>query len=131
VQGNFDDRSLFGTFIKKLSLEKTLASGWPRNCTTPEAKWHYAQDFHAHPLNMGNKLDPDRVQKNPGLANVAKLMQNSSYGKWGQRLLHQQAKLSYEQDTAEFWAIFNDPGKEVLRVIPIRESKVSVKRSVA
>lgn len=71
------------------------------------------------------------MQKNPGLANVAKLIQNSSYGKWGQRLRQEQVLLSYEQDTARFWEVFHDPMLEVLRVIPIRESKVSAKRSVA
>ena len=74
---------LFQPYIKTFLKIKQEASGWPPKCETGEKKRNYLQDYEQH---EGIQLDYDKVQKNPGLRSLAKLMLNSFWGKFGQRL---------------------------------------------
>ena len=73
---------LFQPYIKTFLKTKQEASGWPPKCDTEEKKRNYLQDYEQH---EGIQLDYDKVQKNPGLRSLAKLMLNSFWGKFGQR----------------------------------------------
>ena len=61
---------------------KQEASGWPTECNTDEKKTNYLQEYKDH---EGIQLDPVKIEKNPGLRSLAKLMLNSFWGKFGQR----------------------------------------------
>ena len=53
---------------------KQQASGWPTGCDTEETKQKYLQDYAEH---QGIELDPNQIEKNPGLRSLAKSMLNS------------------------------------------------------
>ena len=64
---------LFADYVNKWLKNKTEASGWPKNCVTEEAKTEY---MDAHYDREGVQLEPQKVAKNGGRKQVAKLMLN-------------------------------------------------------
>ena len=69
---------LFAPYVNKFLKAKQEASGWPSDCVTEEQKNDHVQQYFMH---EGIKLDPKRIEKNPGRKQVAKLMLNSFGGK--------------------------------------------------
>ena len=63
-------------------LMKTQASGYPSNVTMHEQKNEYIEQYEKH---KGVRLDPNKIEHNPGLHSIEKLALNSFYGKVGQR----------------------------------------------
>jgi hypothetical protein len=61
---------------------KQEASGWPDWCVSEETKQKYIQQYFQR---EGIWLDYNRIEENPGLRSLAKLMLNSFWGKFGQR----------------------------------------------
>ena len=61
---------------------KQECSGWPEDVVTEEQKDQYIADYHKA---EGIKLDPDRIEHNPGLRTVAKLCLNTLWGRFGMR----------------------------------------------
>ena len=63
------------TFLKiKQEFE---CSGYPKNCTTVEQKQQYVDEY----LEVeGIQLDPDKIEHNPGMRALSKLMLNSFWG---------------------------------------------------
>ena len=70
-----DQRSkgLFVPYVDTWLKHKTEASGWPSHCTTAEEKAEYVSQYKEH---EDIDLDPERIEKNPGRKQVAKLMLN-------------------------------------------------------
>ena len=64
---------LFADYVNRWLKNKTEASGWPKNCVTEEAKTEYIHAYYAH---EGVQLEPEKVAKNGGRKQVAKLMLN-------------------------------------------------------
>ena len=56
---------------------KQEVSGWPSWCTTEEHRHKYIQDYFD---KEGILLDNSKIEKNPGLRSLAKLMLNSFGG---------------------------------------------------
>jgi hypothetical protein len=84
---------MFADYINKFLKEKMEASDWPTWCKSEEDKEKYVkQVFEAE----GIKLDPARVENNPGRRAVAKLMLNSFWGKYGMRDSFHQTEFVYE-----------------------------------
>ena len=74
---------LFAPYVNTWLKHKTEASGWPSGVETPQQKADYVKQYEQH---EGIKLDPEKIEKNPGRKQVAKLMLNSFWGKiWGER----------------------------------------------
>lgn len=67
---------------EKFMKIKQEASGWPAECNTEQKKMDYLNDYRKH---QDIQLDYQRIEKNPGLRSLAKLMLNSFWGKLGQR----------------------------------------------
>ncbi|CAC5401455.1 unnamed protein product [Mytilus coruscus] len=61
---------------------KQKSSGWPNWCKTEKHRRQYIQDYFE---KEGILLDYNKIEKNPGLRALAKLMLNSFLGKFGQR----------------------------------------------
>ena len=61
---------------------KTQASGYPSNVMMCEQKNEYIEQYEKH---EGARLDPNKIEHNPGLRSIGKLALNSFYGKFGQR----------------------------------------------
>ena len=64
---------LFAPYVNTWLKHKTEASGWPAGVATDEQKAEYVQQYKVH---EGIELDPERIEKNPGRKQVAKLMLN-------------------------------------------------------
>ncbi|CAH0546857.1 unnamed protein product [Brassicogethes aeneus] len=74
---------LFSKYVDKFLKIKQECSGWPNWCTTQEARQAYIQDYLEHESIL---LDILEISNNPGMRFIAKLMLNSFWGKFGQRL---------------------------------------------
>ena len=58
---------LFTSYINTFLKTKQETSDWPQHCTTYEARQAYIDDYERH---EGIRLDPDKIQDNPGLRSV-------------------------------------------------------------
>ena len=74
--------TLFKEYIDTFAKIKLEASGYPKDCVTDEQKQRYVNDILE---NQGIQLDPTKINYNPGLRALAKLMLNSFWGKFTQR----------------------------------------------
>jgi len=73
---------LMKDYVRAFLKCKQEASGWPRENMTEAEKQAYIDDYLQHERI---KLDPTKIEKNPGRRQCAKLMLNSLWGKFGQR----------------------------------------------
>ena len=64
---------LFADYVGEWLKDKTEASGWSKNCTTESAKSEYINAYYDR---EGVHLEPEKVAKNGGRKQVAKLMLN-------------------------------------------------------
>ncbi|VDI21496.1 Hypothetical predicted protein [Mytilus galloprovincialis] len=64
---------IFTEYINTFLKMKQDASGWPSWCITMEQRQHYIQDCYE---KEGILLDYNKIEKNPGLRALAKLMLN-------------------------------------------------------
>jgi len=67
-------QGLFKDYVNTWLKIKQKASRWPAGVETEEAKQAYIQDYYEH---EGIQLEYDKIQKNPGLRTLAKMMLNS------------------------------------------------------
>ncbi|KAJ8018953.1 hypothetical protein HOLleu_42763 [Holothuria leucospilota] len=73
---------LFTDYVNTFLKVKQEASGWPDWCVTEADRQRYLTEYAA---NEGITLEQSKIEKNPGLRALAKLMLNSFWGKFGQR----------------------------------------------
>ena len=73
---------LFKEHINTFLKIKQEASGYPKDCVTEEQKQGYVDEYFEV---SGIHLDPEKIEYNPGLCALAKLMLNSFWGKFAQR----------------------------------------------
>ena len=74
--------ALFADYVNKWLKNKTEATGWPKNCVTDEQKDAYITNYYAR---EGVQLEPNKIGKNFGRKQVAKLMLSSFGGKFGEK----------------------------------------------
>lgn len=74
---------LFGNYVNTWLKIKEEASGWPPHVGNDPTMQH--QHLADYKTREGIKRDPAKIQKNPGLRTLAKMMLNSMWGKFGQR----------------------------------------------
>ena len=68
---------LFSDYVHTFLKLKQEASGYPKHCVTDEQKQQYIDEYYEH---EGIRLDPNKIEYNPGLRWLAKLMLNSLWG---------------------------------------------------
>ena len=68
---------LFKDYVNMYLKIKQEASGYPKHCVTDEQKQQYIHDYYEH---EGIRLDPNKIEYNPGLRFLAKLALNSLWG---------------------------------------------------
>ena len=68
---------LFSPYVNLYLKRKQEASGYPKHCVTDEQKQRYIDEYYEH---EGIRLDQDKIEYNPGLRWLAKLMLNSLWG---------------------------------------------------
>ena len=76
-------RGLFKDYVNTWLKIKEEASGWPSDVgDDPLKRQQHLDDYR---YKEGIELDPEKIEKNPGLCMLAKMMLNSMWGKFGQR----------------------------------------------
>ena len=99
---------------------KQEASGWPDWVGDDETKrQQYIRDYYQ---NEGIQLDYDKIEHNPGLRALAKMMLNSMWGKFGQRL----NKMQVEEfdDPQEFHSFLDSNARDVKHVSVVNDNIV-------
>ena len=91
---------LFTEYINTFLKLKVEASGWPSWVVSEQDKTQYLNDYYEH---EGIHLDAPKITKNPGLRALAKLMLNSFWGKFGQRI--NMSKVEVISDPAKLYDI--------------------------
>ncbi|KFM62281.1 hypothetical protein X975_02519, partial [Stegodyphus mimosarum] len=100
--------SLFRSYIDLFLKIKQESSGWPSECVTSEARLQYIRQYEER---EGVKLEAEKISKNPGRRQVAKLALNSFWGRWGMNL--NKGKLTYVHTVPDFNKMMVDPTKKV------------------
>ena len=68
---------LFKEYVNTFLKIKQEASGYPKDCVMDEQKQRYIDEYYEH---EGIRLDPEKIEYNPGLRSLPKLMLNSLWG---------------------------------------------------
>ena len=68
---------LFKDYVDTFLKIKQEANGYPKHCVTDEQKQHYIDEYYEH---EGIRLDPNKIEYNPGLRALAKFALNSLWG---------------------------------------------------
>ena len=76
------DQGLFAEYINTFLKIKQESSGWPSWCTDETKKSEYIQ-MYKQKENI--ELDPNKIEKNPGLRSLAKSKLTNFWGKFGQK----------------------------------------------
>lgn len=76
-------KGLFASYVNKWLKIKQESGGYPSWVRTEEDKARYVREYKEH---EGIQLDPTMIRKNPGRKATAKLMLNSFWGKFGERM---------------------------------------------
>nr|CAD2199872.1 unnamed protein product [Meloidogyne enterolobii] len=108
---NYDqwDDTLFQSYVNTFVRLKQEASGWPDGCISQLERTEYLEEFER---NEGIRLVPERIESNPGLRMIAKLLANSLWGKLAQRVCGTEVR--YAKTPSEFHQLFEDPTTEML-----------------
>ena len=112
---------LFEDYVNTWLKIKQEASGWPKDDMTEEEKQSYIKDYFDH---EGIQLDYPKIEKNPGLRTLAKMMLNSMWGKFGQRLNKTQVQTF--DDPQAFHRFLDKDSLDVRHVSVINNDMVEV-----
>ena len=120
---HFDEtcEGLFADYVNTWLKIKQEASGWPEDNMTEEAKQDYIQKYFE---KEGIQLEYDNIKKNPGLRTLAKLMLNSMWGKFGQRL--NKTQIQAFDDPHAFHHFLDNDSLDVRHVSVINDQTVEV-----
>ena len=112
---------LFRDYVNTWLKIKQEASGWPKGVNTEEEKQSYINDYYE---KEGIQLDYDKIEKNPGLRTLAKMMLNSMWGKFGQRL--NKTQVQEFDDPQTFHQFLDTDSLDVRHVSIINDQMVEV-----
>ena len=115
-------QGLFEEYVNTWLKIKQEASGWPHHVGNDEVKRRqYIDEYYEH---EGIRLDYHQIEKNSGLRTLAKMMLNSMWGKFGQRLNKTQVK-SFD-DPEAFHHFLDNERVDVRHVSIINDNLVEV-----
>ena len=112
---------LFRDYVNTWLKIKQEASGWPKDDMSEEAKQAYIQKYFE---KEGIQLEYDNIKKNPGLRTLAKLMLNSMWGKFGQRL--NKTQIQAFDDPHTFHQFLDKDSLDVRHVSVVNDQTVEV-----
>jgi hypothetical protein len=113
---------LWTGYVDKFLKLKQEASGYPPECTTPETKQKYVNDYLEQ---EGIQLDPSNISYNKSLRELSKLMLNSHWGKFGQN--PQKSTTVYVDDPKQYVEIMSSGDKEVQSLQIVNETTLLLK----
>ena len=114
-------QGLFEDYVNTWLKIKQEASGWPAWCTTEEKKKEYVELYYQH---EGIHLEYDKIEKNPGLRTLAKMMLNSMWGKFGQCLNKTQVRPFHDHQA--FHRFLDTDSLDVRHVSVINDDLVEI-----
>ena len=97
---------LFADYVNTWLKLKQESAGWPRWCQSPQQKQEYLRLYKAK-----EGITLEHVEKNPGRKQVAKLMLNSFWGKFGERT--NKSKVLQLKQPHELFNILTDSANHV------------------
>ena len=118
---SFSTDGLFNGYINYYLKMKVEASGYPKDVVSEEQKDAYIQRYFER---EGVRLEKEKIEKNPGMRSIAKLMLNSFWGKFGQR--DNQVQTTVCKTNAEFITLICDQTKEISGIVFINSGAVQV-----
>ena len=112
---------LFADYVNTWLKIKQEASGWPADCITPEQRRAYIDAYEAR---EGIRLDVPHIEHNPGRRTLAKTMNNSMWGKFGQ----QENKIQVVEfvEPQPFHTFLDSDQHDIRYVSPLTEERVEV-----
>ena len=120
---HFDEtcEGLFKDYVNTWLKIKQEASGWPKGVNTEEEKQDYIQTYFEQ---EGIQLEYDKIEENKGLRTLAKMMLNSMWGKFGQRL--NKTQLQTFEDPQAFHRFLDTDTMDVRHVSVVNDQLVEV-----
>ena len=112
---------LLSAYVRCFMSLKVQASGWPPELDTEEKMTQFVQEVFE--LD-GCQLDPDKMEKNPGLRTLAKLLLNSHWGKFAENPLKTQTE--FIKNYGALMELMTDTYKEVTGLLPQGEDILQV-----
>ena len=113
---------LFQEYVNTWLKIKQEASGWPSWVGDDETKrQQYIREYYEH---EGIQLEYDKIEENKGLRTLAKMMLNSMWGKFGQRLNKTQVRQF--DDPQAFHHFLDTDTMDVRHVSVINDNMVEV-----
>ncbi|CAC5393601.1 unnamed protein product [Mytilus coruscus] len=113
---------IFTEYINTFLKMKQEASGWPSWCITEKYRQKYIQDYF---VKEGILLDCNKIEKNPGLRFLAKLVLNSFWGKFWQRTNLPQVE--YVSDPSLYFDMLTSDQHEVTCVNFVTDEMVEMR----
>ena len=120
---HFDEtcQGLFKDYVNTWLKIKQEASGWPEENMTEQDKQTYIDNYFEQ---EGIQLEYNKIEKNPGLRTLAKMMLNSMWGKFGQRL--NKTQVQEFNDPQAFHRFLDTDTLDVRHVSVINDDMVEV-----
>ena len=112
---------LFTLYVNSFVQMKEEASGYPPNITTEEERENY---IAAYAANEDVHLRGSRMKHNAGMRSIAKLCNNSLWGKMAQR--GNMTKTTFVTTAEEFYSIVCDPTRRLVNFNIIADDVASV-----
>jgi len=106
----------FVEYVNTFLKIKQEASGWPEWCRTDADRDRYLFEYER---DEGIRLDREKIARNPGLRQVAKLCLNAFWGKFGQRNNLKQTSVIKDRET--LLKLLTSPDKEVFDILIVNE----------
>ena len=117
-----DSTDLFSGYINTFLKIKQEASGWPSNVgEDPNKRRTYVE---AYKETEGIQLDAEKIEKNPGMRSLAKMMLNSFWGKFGQQ--GNKCKVETFTSPHAFYKLITSDDKDVHSIRVVNEDMVEV-----
>ncbi|XP_071032985.1 uncharacterized protein [Parasteatoda tepidariorum] len=113
--------SLFKSFIDLFLKIKQESSGWPAECVSEEDRLRYIEEYME---KEGVALEYSQIIKNLGRRQVAKLILNSFWGRWGMNC--NKSQLTHVNTLPDFNKMFADTTKKIKDVYLFNEEVAAI-----
>lgn len=110
---------LFKDYVNTWLKIKEEASGWPAHVGNDPVKRE--EHLRAYSAREGIQLDRNSIAKNPGKRSLAKMMLNSMWGKFGQRINKNQVK---EFSDHQKFSAFHESDKNDIRYVSVLSEEI-------
>ena len=104
------ENGLFAGYINMFLKLKQEASGWPDWVKTENDAVQYLVEYRE---KEGITLDRENIKQNTALRSIAKILLNSFWGKFGEKLRKSKTSFFHESEADKFFQCVSNPSKTV------------------